>query len=386
MNLGNENKSAKGRLVLENAGQVVRAFSWNGEDASVIQRGDTRRVEIRNDLADLKRDKIQFKELGLIKTGEIEKKPVLVAGGQIRFVSAVNESGDDDITRNVQLDSDSNRSYYGILALIFVSLVGFLSVLLNRTLETAKLEEELKQQVVKISQRVHVPPKTPTVNNTQTQEKPIVKTTKTVAIKRLGALAVLGSLKSGPQKGGINLGAVNTTAGPGLGGTGGSGGIQTSLYGKGLVSAPVGPGANMQGGGGYGTKGKGGGQAGYGNLSLIGSAGDNPIPLGREAIVAGGLDKSLINDVINRNLGQIRFCYEQGLQGDPSLGGRVAVGFTIGGNGVVRVAGVDSTTMNSKVVEDCILMRLKTWKFPLPEGGSDVKVSYPFVLKRTGQG
>jgi hypothetical protein len=32
------------------------------------------------------------------------------------------------------------------------------------------------------------------------------------------------------------------------------------------------------------------------------------------------------------------------------------------------------------------MMRLKTWKFPLPEGGVDVKVSYPFILRRAGQG
>ncbi|RYZ78956.1 MAG: AgmX/PglI C-terminal domain-containing protein [Proteobacteria bacterium] len=43
-------------------------------------------------------------------------------------------------------------------------------------------------------------------------------------------------------------------------------------------------------------------------------------------------------------------------------------------------------SMNSKIIEDCIVMRLKTWQFPLPQGGVDVKVSYPFVLRRAGQG
>jgi hypothetical protein len=162
--------------------------------------------------------------------------------------------------------------------------------------------------------------------------------------------------------------------------------VQTTLYGKGLVAAPIGAGSNMEGGGGYGTKGKGGGQAGYGKLSLIGSAGTSAIPLGKEALVEGGLDRDLIAEVINRNMGQIRFCYEQALQGDPGLAGRVAVGFTIGGNGQVKIAGVESTTLNSKLVEDCILLRLKSWKFPMPSGGVDVKVSYPFVLRRAGQG
>lgn len=85
-------------------------------------------------------------------------------------------------------------------------------------------------------------------------------------------------------------------------------------------------------------------------------------------------------------MGQIRFCYEQGLQGDPSLNGRVAIDFTISGAGQVSTAQVANTTLNSKMVEECIVMRLKTWKFPLPQGGVNVKVVYPFNLKRAGQG
>ena len=141
---------------------------------------------------------------------------------------------------------------------------------------------------------------------------------------------------------------------------------------------------NIKGGGGYGTKGKGGGKAGYGKLSLVGSAGNAPIPLGKEAIVQGGLDRDLISAVIERNKGQITFCYEQGLQGDPTLGGRVAVNFEIGSNGRVRTAGILNTTLHSSMVENCIIRRLKSWKFPLPEGGVNVKVSYPFLLRRRG--
>jgi hypothetical protein len=106
----------------------------------------------------------------------------------------------------------------------------------------------------------------------------------------------------------------------------------------------------------------------------------------QEASVETGLDRDQIAAVINKNLGQVRFCYEQGLQADPNLNGRVAVAFTIGGNGLVKTAGMDSSTMNSKIIEDCIVMRLKTWQFPLPQGGVDVKVTYPFVLRRAGQG
>lgn len=318
---------------------------------------------------------------------DIEKAGALAIDG-VGTLAPVGHS--KQLSRDISFGQEKSWAFGGSIGLVLSAAAVFLTVALTRPRDNPKIEEQLKARVVQIVKRIQVKPMNrPTVANvatTQTNPQSVPRTSKTAAIKRLGALAVLGSLKNGTNKGGLNLGAAQTTAGPGLGGNAGSGGVQSSLYGKGLVSAPLGAGGNMDGGGGYGTKGKGGGQAGYGKLSLVGSAGTMPIPMGREAIVGGGLDRDLIADVINRNLGQVRFCYEQGLQADPALAGRVAVDFTINGSGTVTVASVGSTTLGSKQVEDCILMRLKTWKFPLPEGGTDVKVSYPFVLRRSGQG
>jgi hypothetical protein len=376
------------RLVLEDSkGTVLRGYQWNGEPVQVIRRGDTRRLEVVSSTEYLSKKKIPFESLGKFSQADLEKKPFLVGElGHLKMVESVGA-----IQKDEEESTESERRWYLILAatlLLSACLLGYIRTL---PLMTPKMEQNLKQEVVKIIKNMPPKPKmaetkmmTQTPQETAEPVKPATKTTTT--LKRMGALAALGSLKNGKQKGGIDLGAVNTSAGPGLGGTQGSGGVQTSLYGKGITSAPLGAGNNIQGAGGYGTKGKGGGQAGYGKLSLVGSAGASPIALVQEASVESGLDRDQIAAVINKNLGQVRFCYEQGLQGDPNLNGRVAVGFTIGGNGLVKTAGIDSTTMNSKIIEDCIMMRLKTWQFPLPQGGVDVKVSYPFVLRRTGQG
>ncbi len=377
------------KLVLENQnGQAVRTFFVEGEEAVVIQRKDTRRLEVHTSVDFLQKTRTPFDRIGNILESDVAKAPVEIAAhGRIRLVNSV-----EDIHRDPELKSEGSKTWYASLTILILMSAGFLGFVLNRPSDvTAKLEQEMKQELVQIVKKIPPPPKKlveqPRIQDQKVQaEHKTVKPTKQVSVKRLGALSVLGSLAKSSQKGGVNLGSVNTTAGPGLGGTAGSGGVQTTLYGKGLVAAPVGAGSNLQGGGGYGTKGKGGGQAGYGKLSLIGSAGTAAIPLGREALIEGGLDRDLIADVISRNMGQVRFCYEQALQGDPSLAGRVAVQFTINGTGQVKIAGVESTTLNSKLVEDCILLRLKSWKFPLPEGGVDVKVSYPFVLRRAGQG
>ncbi len=374
------------RLVWEDEkGTVLRAFRWEGDRAQVIRRADTRRLEVVGDTAALEDKKIPFENLGTISKSELQQKPFFVGQlGRLRMLEEIAVT-DKDMT----LEGDSQKLCALVLLGLLVFTVSLFTIMSGRNLMTTKIEEELKQEVVKITKRL--PPReiSKLANMSRTNERVIdqkVPQKRVDTVKRSGALSALGSLSKSNQKGGLNLGAAKVSAGPGLGGTQGSGGVQTGLYARGITSAPLGEGGNLQGAGGYGTKGKGGGQAGYGRLTLVGSTGAAPIPLGQEASVASGLDRDAVAAVIQKNLGQVRFCYEQGLQSDAALNGRVAIGFTIGGNGLVKSANVENTTLNSKTVEDCLVMRLRSWKFPLPEGGVDVKISFPFVLRRAGQG
>lgn len=371
------------QLVLEdNSGEVVRTYAWSGKPVNVVRRGDTRRLELVDSLEAFEKERIPYELLG--EMAEDKKTFALGAMGALRVLPKVEIVATDDR----QAEENSN---HWIMSMAAMSLVagGLVAMLVGRPQNILPNEEQLKQEVIKIVKRIPARQKvvaSANVSNQTNDVKPTEQPKSIDRLKRMGALGALGSLKNSKQMGGLNLGAANTTAGPGLGGNAGSGGTQTSLYAKGLTSAPLGAGHNVEGAGGYGTKGKGGGQAGYGKMTMVGSTGAAPVGLTQEATVDSGLDRDAIAAVINRNLGQVRFCYEQGLQGDPSLNGRVAVGFTIGGNGAVKVANVENSSLNSKLIEDCILLRLKSWKFPLPQGGVDVKVSYPFVLRRTGQG
>lgn len=373
------------RLVFEDkAGNITRQMPLTQRKVQVIQRFDTKRMEVVTDTDGLTKSNVKFSTIAELDFDEIQGERYQLGNfGSLRVVEEIDlVPADGFIKEDGKKDLRASIAAAGAIFLLLISIFQW------APRENAKLTEELKQEVVKIVQTKEMKKKTvaPTTNMAADPTATKAPTKRAELVKRSGALAALGSLRSGKQKGGLNLGAANTTAGIGMGGTAGSGGVQTSLYGKGITSAALGTGGNVSGGGGYGTKGKGGGQAGYGSLSLVGAAGGAPIPLGAEAEVAQGLDRSAIDEVIRRNLGQVRFCYEQALQGTPSLNGRVAMGFVIGGNGLVKTAGVESSSMANKGVEDCITMRLKTWKFPLPQGGVDVKVTYPFVLRRQGQG
>ncbi len=75
----------------------------------------------------------------------------------------------------------------------------------------------------------------------------------------------------------------------------------------------------------------------------------------------------------------MKSCYERELKKDPTLKGKIVVQFTIGPMGRVTNSKIGSSSMRNAAVGSCILGRIRSWRFPKPEGGS-VTVSYPFVF------
>ncbi len=372
------------KVCLKNAsGQVVRILPYSDIDTMLVTRDPLdQRLLFRPAYEKDYLESMGWEILKEVSCDQVLKQPI-----KITPELSLAQYTEDLISDPEVVEDDNSVFRKSALLTILLGLI-LISIMLNSPKPAIKeIEEETRQLVVKIiKQQKAEPIKLTKVSSSQ--ETPISKQKPTTtAIKRMGALEALGSLSSGKQQGGLDLGAVAKSAGPGLGGgTQGSGGVQTSLYGKGIVSAPLGVGGNLNGAGGYGTKGKGGGTAGYGKLSLAGSSGTSVIPVGTEVISGGGLSNEDIWAVIRRNQGQIRFCYEQGLQSDPKLKGIVRTNFTINSNGQVAAISIAGTTLNSKIVEDCMSLRIKSWKFPLPQGGKSISVQVPFNLTKQGQG
>ena len=376
------------RLVLYNQkGDVVRVFPWEKpENLWAVFRKDIKKLVVTSSLMKLQKKKVPYETLAQIPGDQISGEPLKVGSFGHLKLSEIAEIPVRTSQKKLFYDSSVKRKTLFTGALFYV----FIGLLLSR-LEPGEISEEAKEEekreIVKVVRKKRILPRSSSFQPVSINRSSNQKTSKKSALswKRKGALAALGQLNKSNQRGGLDLGNVKVkSAGPGLGGSQGSGGVQSSIYAKGLVAAPLGAGHNVKGGGGYGTKGKGGGKAGYGSLSLVGSTGASLIPVPREASVQGGLDRQLVFDVVNRNKGQIRFCYEQGLQLNSSLSGRVAVFWVIDADGRVKSARIKKTSLNNKSVEDCILNRLRTWKFPIPENSKETPVSYPFLLKRTG--
>jgi outer membrane biosynthesis protein TonB len=140
--------------------------------------------------------------------------------------------------------------------------------------------------------------------------------------------------------------------------------------GKGLTISTAGV------GGGNSTSGMGslqGGKIGQGGVGLI----------EEESEVVGGLDRDVIASYIKTQLGQILYCYERQLSANKDLFGKVAVKFTIDPTGKVEAQNIGDTTLKNATVEGCILNKVALWKFPAPQGGTKVNVTYPFLFKST---
>lgn len=141
-----------------------------------------------------------------------------------------------------------------------------------------------------------------------------------------------------------------------------------------------GSGSGTVGIGGIGTQGRGSGNFGYGTGG-IGEKGRATINAsGQDAEIAASLDKEGIRRVVQSNLSQIRACYDLALQRNPDLYGKIVIQWDIGEQGRVLSASVQSSTLPSREVGECIVRRLKTWRFPEPPQDMIGAVSYPFVF------
>lgn len=407
------------RLILENKlGQKVRTYHVETGRLALIYRHDTRRVEIHADLEALK--DVSYDVIRDLRGGF--DKPVDIAGvGRLRL--AVEGESLDDRTHELEEETRElplflKRSSIGhlvaVAALIALSFVTGYFAEQKPEPELVTIEMPKMLPPMPARERVQVaekrPPRVPVAAvKRKTAPRPVVRpkpvqTAKVVApqkhrmivrnapersVQRIGALGALGGLKTGSKSAeGLDANSLRKirAAGVGSGGGGvgdaGSGGIRGMMPGNGLIAGSSGSGGRAESAGGYGTRGVGGGQAGYGKISLVGGTSGLTLPLDEEAVVEGGLDRDQIAAVINRHRGQIIYCYEQGLQGQPDLRGRVSVSFVIGGNGRLTTAKVSQSSLGSSLVENCMVAKMKTWQFPRPVGNVEVDVLYPFELRR----
>jgi TonB family protein len=215
---------------------------------------------------------------------------------------------------------------------------------------------------------------------------PIVDANKREEDRKKVSSLMAGMFGGGAASNVFGPGGLGTGINSALGGLQGGAGVGDAqgVGGLGSRGSGSGGGGTGLGLGGLGTRGGGRGKGGYGSIDLGGRGKDSTRVIPGKTTVVGGLDKDVIMKVIKRHQNEIKFCYEQELQKNPALGGKVAVAWTIDPTGAVNEANVSESSIGSANVESCILQRIRRWKFPEPAGGGVVNVTFPWIFKAAG--
>jgi len=97
--------------------------------------------------------------------------------------------------------------------------------------------------------------------------------------------------------------------------------------------------------------------------------------------LSGELDEKTVQQYIRRFLSGIKWCYQDRLQSNRKLGGKVTLAFTILPNGSVLDPRTVNSSLGDATLEQCIATKMARWRFPSPKDGGVVEVAYPLILK-----
>jgi hypothetical protein len=199
-------------------------------------------------------------------------------------------------------------------------------------------------------------------------------------LKALGGMGSSNSFGVALEKGTVD--AMGHLTGPRVADAHGEGGMGLkSLGGRGGGGDGSGLGLAR-----IGTNGIGGGLANYGSGQggLRGKE-NGEIGLGPgKPEVSGNIDPELIRKVVHDHRAQIRTCYETQLTNKPNLAGKLVSAWTINEAGTVTEVHTAESTLHDRTVEDCVASKIKTWRFPIPKGGGEAAVTYPFIFTPGG--
>jgi hypothetical protein len=99
-----------------------------------------------------------------------------------------------------------------------------------------------------------------------------------------------------------------------------------------------------------------------------------------ETIILGGMDPSIIRDILLNHLPQFRYCYQKVLDhSERVFHGVIRMNFIIAASGHVARAGIESAKASMPgEVKRCVVRVLRGIRFPEPRGGGRVEVNQPF--------
>jgi TonB family protein len=89
--------------------------------------------------------------------------------------------------------------------------------------------------------------------------------------------------------------------------------------------------------------------------------------------------------VVEKRIGAVRRCLQPYLKTHPMSVPRVTTRFVINPKGRVESVEVAEPSSNPPDINQCLVNIVEALRFPAPEANGYVKVTYPFILDKTGK-
>lgn len=203
-------------------------------------------------------------------------------------------------------------------------------------------------------------------------------------VAKMGALKILGAKGkgSGSTQDLLKSGDPGTTADKAFKGVGG---VTTSgRGGKRGLSGKGGSGGGKT----VGIDGLGGRVGGPGKVATGGTVVEKVpkaiVKAAGKTGIDGTLKASAVAAVLRRGMRGLKGCYQRALKRNPKLQGKIAVILTINATGKVIRVEIDKDTVGDSAVNSCIKSYAKRWRFPAPEDGEKVEVSFSVGFQSSG--
>ncbi len=97
--------------------------------------------------------------------------------------------------------------------------------------------------------------------------------------------------------------------------------------------------------------------------------------------LSSALDKGSIDQTIKSNMARFRSCYVKESRKSPNLAGNINVKFTLNKAGEVTSTSIASSSIQSPLVEKCVLQQIQGLRFD-PQPKQSNEVIYPFVFSK----
>ena len=88
-----------------------------------------------------------------------------------------------------------------------------------------------------------------------------------------------------------------------------------------------------------------------------------------------------IESFVQPKLADFNSCYEAERQRNPKAAGKVLFAFTVLRNGHTSEVRLLASTIESPLLEGCLVGKMEAWQFPPNPKGQDIKVRYPFSFQ-----